>query len=89
MYDCSEFSQAFFEEASQIWKKNKVRTGQAMYRYKKNAFPKDLNEPPAWKLSTKKAKELEKELEKRQAIDEYAPPRIRRSPRLREKEFSS
>jgi len=85
MYDCSEFSQAFFEEASKAWKKNKVRIGEGMYRYKKNTFPVDTSVPAEPKLTIKQQKQMEKEITKRQAIDEYAPPRVRRSPRLREK----
>lgn len=85
MIDCSEFSQEFFEESSHVWKKNKVRIGEAMYRYKKNAFPKDAVMPEAAKLTRVQQKQLEKELAKRQSIDEYAPPRVRRSERLRNK----
>ena len=88
MIDCSEFTQGFFDEASKAWKKNKVRKGEAMYRYKKNAFP-PVEEPPVPKLSLQQKKALAKELMNRQDTDEYAPPRTRRSPRLREKEVNS
>lgn len=83
MFDCSEFSQEFFEEASTRWKKNKVRVGEAMYRYKKNAFPKEVSVPPVPKLTLKQEKQMEKEMKMRQSIDEHAPPRVRRSARLR------
>lgn len=82
MYDCSEFTQGFFDDASKAWKKNKVRMEDAMYRYKKNAFP-PVDEPPLPKLTVKQKKANEKELDKRHSTDEYAPPRTRRSPRLR------
>lgn len=82
MCDISEFTQSFFDASSKAWKKNKVRYGQAMYTYKKNAFPKgEALEEPTYTRFQKK--QLEKELQRRQAIDEYAPPRVRRSPRLR------
>jgi hypothetical protein len=77
----SEFTQSFFDASSKAWKKNKVRYGQAMYKYKKEAFPtQDIFEAPRRTASQKK--HLEKELETRRTIDEYAPPRVRRSPRL-------
>jgi hypothetical protein len=78
----SEFTQSFFDASSKAWKKNKVRYGQAMYKYKTNAFPIDEGEPLQKQTQTSK-KRTEKELEKRQAIDEPAPLRERRSPRLR------
>lgn len=84
MAGISEFTQAFFEESSKAWKANKVRYGQAMYRYKKQ--PKDLEEPP-YKQSKASQKQTEQELQKRQSIDEYAPPRVRRSQRIRDKEI--
>jgi hypothetical protein len=80
MLDISEFSQSFFDASSEAWKKNKVRYGQAMYKYKKNAFPHDT-EMPSKKATTARN---EKELRKRQTTDELAPPHERRSPRLRE-----
>ena len=82
MTSLSEFTQSFFDASSKAWKKNKVRYGQAMYKYKKNAFPEDKDEPSV-KQSEASKKRTEKELEKRQAIDEPAPLRERRSPRLR------
>jgi hypothetical protein len=85
MVDCSEFSQKFFEESSKAWKGNKVRIGEGMYRYKKNAFPKGEDMPEAPKLTRVQQRTLEKEIAKRQGIDEYAPPRVRRSSRLRNK----
>ncbi len=82
MSGISEFTQSFFNASSKAWKKNKVRYGQAMYTYKKNAFPNQQEfEEPTCTASQKKL--LEKELTKRQSIDEFAPPRVRRSPRLR------
>jgi hypothetical protein len=84
MAGISEFTHAFFEESSKAWKANKVRYGQAMYKYK--IQPKELEEPP-YKQSKAKQKQTEQELRKRQAIDEYAPPRVRRSQRLRDKEI--
>jgi hypothetical protein len=82
MSGISEFTQSFFDASSKAWKKNKVRYGQAMYKYKKDAFPtQDMFE--VLKVSASQKKQLEKELRQRQTIDEYAPPRVRRSPRLR------
>jgi hypothetical protein len=82
MAGISEFTHEFFEASSKAWKANKARYGQAMYRYKKNAFPND--DAPAALLQTKQSlKQTEKEIQKRQAIDEPAPFRERRSPRLR------
>lgn len=79
MYSTSDFTHKFFQDSSKAWKSNKTRYGQAMYTYKKNAFEKDPDEPPAPKPSRRN----EKECLKRQQIDEYAPPRVRRSPRIR------
>lgn len=79
----SEFTQEFFEESSRLWKANKVRIGEGMYRYKKNAFPK-CNEQ---EQMVKQTKRIEKELDRRHTIDEYAPPRVKRSSRLRQKEI--
>jgi hypothetical protein len=79
----SEFTQEFFEASSQAWKKNKVRHGQASYKYKKNAFPKETLEPHS-KQTQASRKRTEQELKKREAIDEPAPLRERRSPRLRD-----
>jgi hypothetical protein len=79
MAGISEFTHDFFQASSDAWKMNKVRYGQAMYKYKKGAFPKDPEEPKA----PKESKLNRKEELKRQEIDEYAPPRVRRSPRLR------
>ena len=83
MAGISEFTQAFFEDSRKAWKANKVKYGQAMYRYKKNAFPVDLEEP-SFPQSMKSKKQTEKELLKRQSIDEPAPLPLRKSPRLRE-----
>jgi hypothetical protein len=79
----SEFTQEFFESSSQAWKANKVRYGQASYKYKKNAFPKEKQELASNQTLASK-RQTEKELQKRQSIDEPAPLRERRSPRLRE-----
>lgn len=84
MAGISEFTQAFFEEASKAWKANKVRYGQAMYSYKKNAFPKDKEEPLS-KQSIRSKKQTEKELQQRQSLVEEAPLPTRKSPRLKEK----
>ncbi len=86
--DTSEFTSEFFDASSKAWKANKVRYGQAAYRYKKNAFPKDNTEPPPPIQSSASKKRTEKELAKRQELDEEAPPRVRRSPRLREEELN-
>jgi hypothetical protein len=83
MEGISEFTQAFFNASSEAWKKNKVRYGQAMYKYKKNAFPLDTNEPQVKQTQASK-RQTEKELQRRQAIDEPAPLRERRSARLRD-----
>lgn len=79
----SDFTHQFFEEASKAWKANKVKYGQAMYRYKKNAFPIEKEEPP-FKQTQASRRMTEKELKKRQSEDEPAPLRERKSPRLRE-----
>ena len=84
MAGISEFTQAFFEEASKAWKANKVRYGQAMYKYKKKTFPIDKEEP-TYKQSLKSKKQTEKELLKRQSLQEEAPLPTRKSPRLKEK----
>lgn len=78
----SEFTQSFFDASSKAWKRNKVQYGQAMYKYKTNAFPVDEGEPSQIQTQASK-KRTEKELAKRQVIDEVAPLRVRRSPRLR------
>lgn len=83
MAGISEFTQDFFEESSRMWKANKVRYGQASYKYKKNAFAKETKEP-IFKQTQKSKRLTELELRKRQADDEPAPFRERRSPRLRE-----
>ncbi len=83
MAGISEFTQAFFEESSKAWKANKVRYGQAMYKYKKNAFPLDKDEPIC-KQTLKSKKQTEKELQKRQSLNEEAPLPTRRSPRLKQ-----
>lgn len=83
MSTVSEFTHEVFEESSKAWKANKTKYGQASYTYKRNAFPKGTNLPTP--IQTKESKRrTEKELEKRHSIDEYAPPRVRRSPRLRD-----
>lgn len=84
MAGISEFTQSFFEESSKAWKANKVRYGQASYKYKKNAFPKTPEEP-IYKQSMKSKIQMEKELLKRQSLVEEAPLPTRRSPRLHEK----
>lgn len=76
----SEFTQAFFEASSKAWTANKTRYGQASYTYKTNAFPPDLSVPKAPKQTALNRAELKR----RQAQDDEAPPRIRRSPRLLE-----
>lgn len=83
MAGISEFTHQFFEDASKAWQRNKVRYGQASYKYKKNAFPEDKCEP-TYKQTLASRKQTEKELRKRQAEDEAAPMKERRSPRLRE-----
>ncbi len=84
MAGISEFTQQFFEESSKAWKANKVRYGQAMYKYRKNVFPMDKEEPLS-KQSISSKKKTENELLKRQALDEEAPLPTRKSPRLRER----
>lgn len=87
MSTISEFTHEFFEESSKAWKANKTKYGQASYKYIKNAFPKETNLPAP--VQTRESKQRTKnELEKRQCLDEYAPPRVRRSPRLREGEIT-
>jgi hypothetical protein len=78
----SEFSPQAFDAASKAWTANKVRYGQASYRYKKTAFPKDTEEPPLPKQSAPSKKQTDRELEKRQALEEEAPLPVRKSPRL-------
>lgn len=82
MSGISEFTHEFFEASSKAWKANKARYGQAMYRYKKNVFPKeDAPTPPA--QSKRSVQQTETILAKRNLIDEPAPLRERRSPRIR------
>jgi hypothetical protein len=85
--DTSEFTHEFFEASSKAWKANKLRYGQASYKYKKNAFPKDTECPPLPPQSLASKKRTDAELIQRQSLDEFAPPRVRKSPRLREKEI--
>jgi hypothetical protein len=82
MPDISEFTQSFFNASSKAWKKNKVRYGQAMYKYRNHAFSLE-EEIQEVKLTPKQQKQMNEELQIRQRIDEVAPPRERRSPRLR------
>jgi hypothetical protein len=84
MQGLSEFSHIFFEASSKAWKENKVRYGQAMYKYKKNAFPVILDEPSIKQTQASK-KKTETELKKRQSIDEPVPLKTRKSERLRQK----
>jgi len=86
--DTSELTSEFFDASSKAWKANKVRYGQAAYRYKKNAWTKDPEEPPPPSQSAASKKRTEKELDKRQQLEEEAPPRVRRSPRIREEELN-
>jgi hypothetical protein len=85
MAGISEFTHDFFQGSSDAWKMNKVRYGQAMYKYKAKAFEKDPEEPKAPKVS----KLNHKECLQRQQIDEVAPPRRKRSDRLRQKEIQA
>lgn len=82
----SEFTHAFFEEASTAWNANKVKYDQSMYRYKKNAFPADTSVPKAPILTRAQKVLLDKECAKRALIDEPVPPSPRRSPRLAKKQ---
>ncbi len=84
MAGISEFTQEFFEESSRMWKANKVRYGQAMYKYKTKAFPLD-KDAPLGKQTHASRNRTEAELKKRQGLDEPAPLRARRSERLRQK----
>lgn len=74
----SEFTPEAFDASSNAWKANKVRYGQASYRYTKTAFPKDPDEPPKPKRSFVN----EKEVKRRQRLEEEAPLPTRKSPRL-------
>ncbi len=76
----SEFTHEFFEASSKAWKANKTRYGQASYTYKASAFPPDPSIPKAPKQTAINRAELRR----RQAQDDEAPPRVRRSPRLME-----
>lgn len=78
----SDFTPKAFDAASRAWKANKVRYGQASYRYKKNAVPKDPEEPPVPKQSSASKKATITELERRQKLEEEAPLPVRKSPRL-------
>jgi hypothetical protein len=84
MNSTSEFTHEFFEEASRMWKANKVRYGQAMYKYKKAAFPVEKEEPVRRQTQASKRR-TGLELQKRQSIDEPAPLPTRKSERLRQK----
>lgn len=83
----SEFTQKFFEESSKAWKDNKVKYGQSMYRYKKNAFPADssVGLPKERVLTRAQKKLMENESILRSKLDEPVPPRLRRSARLAKK----
>ena len=81
----SEFTQAFFQASSEAWAKNKVRYGQASYRYKANAFAPDLTVPLLLKQSRESKHQTKKELQTRQSLVEEAPLPVRKSPRLKEK----
>lgn len=80
----SEFTQSFFDASSKAWKKNKVKYGQAMYTYKKNAFLNEDDLPPPPKQSKASQLQTEREIRKRQSLKEEAPLPVRKSPRLRE-----
>jgi hypothetical protein len=84
MQGISEFTQEFFEASSKAWKANKVRVGQAMYKYKKAAFPVEKEEPVRKQTHASKRR-TGIELQKRQSIDEPAPLPTRKSERLRKK----
>lgn len=79
----SEFTQSFFDASSKAWKKNKVRYGQAMYAYKKDAF-KGMEDLPTETVSKSALLKNSREISKRQQLVEEAPLPTRRSPRLRE-----
>lgn len=79
----SEFTQSFFDASSKAWKKNKVKYGQAMYTYKKNAFPTDTDLPVVKQSKASRLK-IDQELHKRQTLLEEAPLPVRKSPRLRQ-----
>lgn len=83
----SEFTQSFFDASSKAWKKNKVKYGQAMYTYKKHAFPLD-SDLPSLKQSKASILKIEQELHKRQSMVEEAPLPVRKSPRLRQVHLS-
>lgn len=89
MCDCSEFTPAFFDEASKAWTSNKIRCHEGTYRYKKNAFPVSVEEPSIPNVTKSQKRKLLLELKKRESIDEYAPPRVRRSRRLMEKSYTT
>ncbi len=80
----SEFTQSFFDASSKAWKKNKVKYGQAMYAYKKDAFQDDPD-MPILKVSRASLLKLQKEYDRRRMTDVEAPYPQRKSPRLREK----
>jgi hypothetical protein len=84
MQGISEFSQEFFDASSKAWKANKVRYGQAMYKYKTTAFPVVLDEPSIKQTQASKRR-TGVELTKRQSIDEPVPLKTRKSERLRQK----
>lgn len=84
MQGTSEFTHEFFEASSKAWKANKVRYGQAMYKYKKAAFPVEKGEPVRKQTHVSKRR-TGLELQKRQSIDEPAPLPTRKSERLRQK----
>jgi hypothetical protein len=85
MSNPSEFTHAFFQASSEAWTKNKVRYGQASYRYKANAFPPDGTMPPPPKQSRESKHQTKKELQGRQSLVEEAPLPVRKSVRLKEK----
>ena len=80
----SDFTHEFFEESSKAWKANKIRLAEATYKYKTKAFPPEPSLPLPFQQTQASKKTSAKELKQRQSIDEPAPLRVRRSPRLLE-----
>jgi hypothetical protein len=84
----SEFTQSFFEASSKAWKKNKVKYDQACYKYKNKVFPIDTEMPPPPVQSKASMLATQKEILKRQSLQEEAPLPTRRSPRLRAQQIA-
>ena len=82
MAGITEFTQSFFQESSNAWKKNKVKYDQACYTYKKTAF-KGQEHLPCSPVSKETLAINAKEFQRRVCLQEEAPLPVRKSARLK------